>query len=160
MDKVSPFLWFKENNALEAAQFYTSLFPNSEITDVHKSRVDTPSAKEGDVLLVSFTLDGRSYSALNGGCETPFNNSYSMSVMCEDQVEVDRLWAALTADGGQPIACGWLKDKYGLAWQIVPKRLMELITDPDTAKGKCAMQAMMHMVKLDIAKIEEAASVG
>jgi len=158
MDKVSPFLWFQKNNALEAAEFYTSLFENSRITDVHRSRVDTPSAREGDVLLVSFTLAGRQYLALNGGAQDAFNNTFSMSVMCEDQAEVDRLWAALTADGGQPIACGWLKDKYGLAWQIVPKRLMELITGPDAAKGKRAMEAMMHMVKLDIAKIEEAAA--
>lgn len=158
MDKVSPFLWFERNNALEAAEFYTSLFPDSRITDVHKARTDTPNAKQGDVLLVSFTLAGRNYSAMNGGPHDAFNDSISLSVLCEDQAEVDRLWAALTADGGKPVACGWLKDKYGMSWQIVPKRMMELLADPDLAKGKRAMEAMFHMVKFDIAALEKAAA--
>ena len=157
MDKVSPFLWFEKNAALDAAQFYTSLFPGSCITHVHKALVDTPSAKAGDVLLVSFTLAGRSYTAMNGGQSAAFNNSFSMSVMCDDQAEVDRLWDALTAEGGQPIACGWLKDRHGLSWQIVPRRMMELLTGPDPAQGKRVMHAMMHMMKLDIAELEKAA---
>lgn len=156
MDKITPCLWF-ESKALEAAQFYTSLLPNSAIVDVHRSRTDTPSGAEGTVLLVSFTLGGRSFQALNGGAEDKFNNAVSMSVRCEDQAEVDRLWETLTADGGLPIQCGWLKDKYGLSWQIVPRQLIELISGPDHEKGKRVMHAMMQMVKIDIAALQRAA---
>jgi predicted 3-demethylubiquinone-9 3-methyltransferase (glyoxalase superfamily) len=155
--KITPCLWF-ENNALEAAQFYTSLFRNSEIRDVHKSAADYPGGKTGSVLLVSFTIAGRNYQALNGGGNHKFNHAISLSVSCEDQAEVDHLWAALTADGGAPVACGWLTDKYGLSWQIVPKRLPELMSDPNSAKVKRVMEAMMQMIKLDVAKLEAAAA--
>jgi predicted 3-demethylubiquinone-9 3-methyltransferase (glyoxalase superfamily) len=155
--KITPCLWF-ENQALEAAQFYTSLLPNSEIRYVQKSGSDYPGGKAGAVLMVAFTIAGHHYQALNGGPHDAFNNAISLSISCADQAEVDRLWAALTADGGKPVQCGWLKDKYGLSWQIVPKRLVELMSDPDAAKSKRVMQAMMQMVKLDIAQLEAAAS--
>ena len=154
--KITPCLWF-EGNALEAAEFYTSVFPNSEIREVHKAKSDTSGNTEGAVLIVTFTLSGQSYQALNGPPHDKFNDAISLSVSCEDQAEVDRLWAALTADGGKPVQCGWLKDKFGVSWQIVPKRLTELLSDPDPAIGKRVMQAMLQMVKFDIAKLEAAA---
>lgn len=110
------------------------------------------------MLIIAFTLAGQSYLALNGGPYEKFNSAISLSVDCEDQAEVDRLWAALTADGGQPVQCSWLKDKYGLSWQIVPRRLPELLSDPDTAKARRVMEAMMQMVKIDVAKLEAAAA--
>lgn len=157
MDKVTTFIWFEGDKALEAAQFYTSLLPDSRIDDVHKARTVTPSGPEGSVLFVTFTLAGRSYAAMNGARDG-FNDAISLMVTCEDQAEVDRLWAALTANGGRPVACGWLKDRFGVSWQIVPRRLMELIADPDPAKGKRVMHAMMEMVKLDITALEKAAA--
>lgn len=155
--KITPCLWFTDK-AEEAARFYTSVFRDSAIRDVHRSRADNPGAKEGAVLLVSFTLAGHDYLALNGGPHDAFNDAISLSVDCEDQAEVDRLWDALTADGGRPVQCGWLKDKYGLSWQIVPRRLTELLSDPDLEKGRRVMQAMMEMVKLDVAALETAAN--
>jgi predicted 3-demethylubiquinone-9 3-methyltransferase (glyoxalase superfamily) len=154
--KITPCLWF-EGNALEAAEFYTSVFPNSEIREVHRAKSDTPGNMEGAVLMVTFSLAGESYQALNGPPHDKFNDAISLSVNCEDQAEVDRLWAALTADGGKPVQCGWLKDKFGVSWQIVPKRLTELLSDPDPAIGKRVMQAMLQMVRIDIAKLEAAA---
>ena len=156
MDKVSPCLWF-DGKALEAAELYTSLVPGSRIVDVHRGRTDTPATKAGDVLLVKFELAGRTFLGLNGGPHTTFNDAVSMSIDCEDQAEVDRLWDKLTADGGKPIQCGWLHDRYGLRWQIVPKRLPELLAHPDPAVGSRVMRAMMEMVKLDVAKLEAAA---
>lgn len=155
--KITPFLWFA-SEALEAAEFYTSLFANSSIDNVMRSAVETPGNAQGSVLLVSFTVAGQRYEALNGRPphEAP-SNAVSLAVMCEDQAEVDRLWAALTGDGGKPIMCGWLKDRYGFAWQIVPKRLMELMNDPDPERRQRTMRAMMTMVKFDIAGIEKAA---
>ena len=155
--KITPCLWF-EANAEEAVRFYTSVFPDSAIDRVHLARADTPGNKEGDVLFIEFTLAGQRYQAINGGAHEKFNDAISLSVDCADQAEVDRYWAALTADGGRPVQCGWLKDKYGLSWQIVPRRLIELLADPDPAKGKRVMQAMMKMVKLDVAALEAAAA--
>ncbi len=155
--KIMPFLWFVDT-AEEAATFYTSVFPNSSIDTVQRSPADTPGTKAGHVLLVEFTLAGQSYQALNGGAHDTFNDAISLSVDCEDQAEVDRYWSALTADGGKPVACGWLKDKYGLSWQIIPRRLIELIRDPDAAKAKRVMESMMTMVKLDVAALEAAAA--
>ncbi len=152
--KITPCLWF-EGNALEAANFYTSVFPKSEIRDVHHAKADTPGNKEGGVLMVAFTLAGQNYLGLNGPPHDKFNDAISMSVSCEDQAEVDRFWTALTADGGKPVQCGWLKDKFGMSWQIVPKVLPELLSHP--TKGKPVMQAMMQMVKLDIAALQRAA---
>ncbi|MEQ1578637.1 MAG: VOC family protein [Hyphomicrobium sp.] len=153
--KITPCLWF-EGNAEEAVQFYTSVFPNSSVSAVHRSRTDTPGSKEGAVLLILFTLAGQNYQALNGGPHDKFNDAISLSVDCEDQAEVDRLWAALTVDGGRPVQCGWLKDKFGLSWQIVPRRLIELMSDPDANKGRRVMQALMQMVKIDVAQLEAA----
>ena len=155
--KITPCLWF-EGDAEEAVRFYTSVFANSSIQEIHRSKADTPGSKEGSVLIITFMLAGQSYLALNGGPHDKFNDAISLSVDCEDQAEVDRLWDLLTADGGKPVQCGWLKDKFGLSWQIVPRRLPELLSDPDAAKGKRVMQAMMQMVKIDIAKLEAAAA--
>jgi predicted 3-demethylubiquinone-9 3-methyltransferase (glyoxalase superfamily) len=157
MRKITPCLWF-EGDALEAAQFYTSIFPDSKIDDVHHARSDTPGNKIGEVLLVRFILAGQSYQALNGPHHDKFNDAISLSVSCNDQAEVDRLWNGLTARGGKPVQCGWLKDKYGLSWQIIPKQLGGLLGDPDPEKGKRVMQAMLKMVKLDIAALEAAAA--
>jgi predicted 3-demethylubiquinone-9 3-methyltransferase (glyoxalase superfamily) len=120
--------------------------------------MDTPGAKAGSVLLVGFNLGDRSFLALNGGGNVSFNHAMSLSIDCADQAEVDRLWAAMTADGGKEIQCGWLTDKFGLSWQIVPRRLPELLSDPDPAKAKRVMAAMMGMVKLEVAALEKAAA--
>ncbi len=154
--KITPCLWFA-GNAAEAARFYTAIFPASSIDKVQTAPGDTPGNKEGEVLIVLFTLAGCRFQALNGPPADTFNNAVSFSVDCADQAEVDHYWDALLADGGQPIACGWLKDRFGLSWQIVPRRLPELIADPDPARAKRALDAMMEMVKIDIAAIEAAA---
>ena len=156
MQKITPCLWF-ESEALEAAEFYTSVFPDSAIVKVQRTPADTPGPKAGSVLMVQFRLAGQDYQALNGGPHDKFNDAISLSARCEDQAEVDRLWTALTANGGKPVQCGWLKDKYGLSWQIVPKRLPELLAKPDPEKSKRVMQAMLKMVKIDIAALEAAA---
>jgi predicted 3-demethylubiquinone-9 3-methyltransferase (glyoxalase superfamily) len=155
MQKITPCLWFA-GEALEAAQFYTSVFPDSSIAHVHHARAETPGTTEGSVLMVMFTLAGQNYQALNGGPHDRFNDAISLSVTCEDQAEIDRLWDGLTADGGRPVKCGWLKDKYGLSWQIVPRQMGQLMSDPDPAKGKRVMQAMLRMVKIDIAALQAA----
>jgi predicted 3-demethylubiquinone-9 3-methyltransferase (glyoxalase superfamily) len=153
---ITPCLWF-EDNALEAAEFYTSVFADSSIVTVQRTSADTPGPKAGSVLMVLFKLAGQTYQALNGGPHDKFNDAISLSVTCEDQKEVDRLWSALTANGGKPVQCGWLKDKYGLSWQIVPKRLPALLGGPDPEKSKRVMQALLKMVKIDIAALEAAA---
>ncbi len=155
--KITACLWF-DGNAEEAVGFYTSVFANSSVDQVQRSTVDYPGGKEGSVLLITFTLAGQSYLALNGGPYEKFSNAVSLLVDCADQAEVDRFWAAMTADGGTPVACGWLKDKFGLSWQIVPRRLPELLSDPDAAKAKRVMEAMMQMIKIDVAKLEAAAA--
>ena len=154
---ITPCLWF-EDQALEAAEFYTSVFPDSSIVTVQRAPADTPGPKAGSVLVVQFKLAGQDYQALNGGPHDKFNDALSLSVSCKDQTEVDRYWSALTGGGGKPVQCGWLKDKYGLSWQIVPKRLPELLADPDPEKAKRAMEAMMKMVKIDVAALEAAAA--
>lgn len=155
--KITPCLWF-EGNAEEAARFYASVFPNSSIDRIQLAPADTPGNRQGGVLLVLFTLAGCRFQALNGPPHEAFNDALSLSVDCESQDEVDRYWAALTADGGKPVVCGWLKDKYGLSWQIVPRRLTELLADPDPARAKRAMEAMFKMVKIDVAALEAAAA--
>jgi predicted 3-demethylubiquinone-9 3-methyltransferase (glyoxalase superfamily) len=154
--RIAPCLWF-HGQALEAAEFYVSVLGGS-IDTVHRGLMDTPGTKKGDVLFVEFTLRGQPYQALNGGPQYNFTAAVSFSVPCADQAEVDRLWAALTADGGKPVACGWLQDKYGLSWQIVPARMLELMNDPDPARARRAFEAMLTMVKLDIRTIEAAAN--
>ena len=154
-DKIIPCLWF-DGDAEAATAFYVSLLPDSRITAVNRSPVDTPSGAEGTVLTVQFVLAGREYLALNGGPTFRFTEAVSFMVMTEDQTETDRLWDALLADGGRENACGWLKDRWGLSWQITPRRLMELTTDPNPARAKAAMQAMMGMIKIDIAALDRA----
>ncbi len=153
--KISPCLWF-DGRAEEAARFYTSVFPASRIDHVQRSPIDYPGGKKGDVILVEFTLAGQSYQALNGGPHDTFNDAISLSVTCTDQAEVDRYWDALTADGGKAVMCGWLKDKYGVSWQIVPEAMMVMMRDPDRTKSKRTMEAMMRMVKLDVAALQRA----
>jgi predicted 3-demethylubiquinone-9 3-methyltransferase (glyoxalase superfamily) len=153
--KIAPCLWF-DSKAEEAALFYVSIFPDSRIDHIQRSAVDYPGGKVGDVILVEFTLAGSRYQALNGGSQTKFNDSISLSVACKDQAEVDRLWDALTADGGTPVQCGWLKDKFGVPWQIVPDEFVAMMRDKDPTKSKNAMQAMMQMVKLDVAELKRA----
>jgi predicted 3-demethylubiquinone-9 3-methyltransferase (glyoxalase superfamily) len=159
MSKITPCLWF-DGQAEEAANFYVTLLPDSRVDKVQRAPADYPSGSAGDVLVVEFTLAGQSFMGLNGGPEFHFTEAVSFSIDCEDQAEVDRLWDALTADGGQPIQCSWLKDKFGLSWQIVPKRLPELLADPDPARAKRAFEAMMTMVKIDVAELERAADGG
>jgi len=153
--KIIPCLWFN-GNAEDAAMFYVSLLPDSRIDRILKSPADTPSGPAGMVLTVEFTLAGMQYVGLNGGPQFPFTEAVSFQIHCDDQAEVDRLWAALT-EGGSEVACGWLKDRWGLSWQIVPKRLIELINDPDANRARRAQEAMMQMVKIDIGAIERAA---
>ncbi|WP_420135122.1 VOC family protein [Rhodopseudomonas sp.] len=147
MSKITPCLWFA-SEAEEAARFYVSLLPDSRIDHVQRSVVDTPSGPAGSILLVEFTLAGQSYLALNGGQRGNFTHAVSFMINCEDQAEVDRLWDALV-EGGEPDQCGWLRDRYGLSWQIVPSILPKLFAGPDRAGAERAMRAMMQMVKLD-----------
>lgn len=154
-DKIIPCIWY-DGAAEEAAAFYASLLPDSRIDAVNRSPVDTPSGPAGMVLTVEFTLAGRSYLGLNGGSQFPHTEAVSFQIMTDDQAETDRLWDALIDNGGKAIVCGWLKDRWGLFWQIVPRRLMALIKDPDEGRARRAMTAMMAMTKIDIAAIERA----
>jgi predicted 3-demethylubiquinone-9 3-methyltransferase (glyoxalase superfamily) len=149
MQKITPCLWF-ENQAEEAVNFYTSVFKNSKVNSIARNT-------DGSVLTISFQLEGLEYLALQGGpAGFEFNESISMSVDCQSQEEVDYLWNRLTADGGEESMCGWLKDKYGLSWQIVPRRLVELVQGPDKARAGRVMQAMLKMRKIEVNKLEEA----
>jgi predicted 3-demethylubiquinone-9 3-methyltransferase (glyoxalase superfamily) len=153
---ITPFLWF-DTEAEEAAQLYTSLFPNSRITDVTHYGESGPR-DPGLVMTVAFELDGTRFLALNGGPQFRFTEAVSFVVDCADQTEVDRYWDALTANGGEESACGWLKDRFGLSWQIVPRRLRELMTDPDGDKVQRVVAAMLTMKKLEVAELEAAAA--
>ena len=159
MSKITPCLWF-DGKAEEAANFYVSLLPDSRVDKVVRAPCDYPAGSAGDVLTVDFTLAGHKFVGLTGGPEFKFNEAVSFQIHTEDQAETDRLWDALIEGGGQPVACSWLRDRYGLSWQIVPRQLTELIGDPDQARAKRAMEAMMQMVKIDIAEIERAADGG
>lgn len=152
--KIAPCLWF-DGEAEEAATFYVSLIRDSRIDHVQKNPVDTPAGKAGTVLAVAFTLAGQRFQALNGGTRFDFTHAISFSVDCADQAEVDRLWDALS-EGGEVEQCGWLRDRYGVSWQIVPSVLLRLMGDPDPAKSARVTQAMMEMVKLDIAELQRA----
>jgi len=156
MSKVTPCLWF-DGTAEEAARFYTSLLPDSRVDRVVRAAADTPSGKAGDVLVVEFTLGGRRFTGLNGGSHFKFNEAVSFQIACEDQSEADRFTEALSAVP-QAEQCGWVKDRYGLSWQIVPKRVMQLLTDPDPGRARRATEAMLQMKRLDIAAIERAAN--
>ena len=155
MQKITPFLWF-DTQAEEAAKFYTSIFKNSKIKKIARYTKVGPGP-EGSVMTVAFTLNGQDFVALNGGPNFKFTEAISLVVNCETQAEVDRYWKKLTAGGGKAVACGWLKDKYGLFWQITPTMLTRLIADKDPDKVNRVMTAMMQMVKLDIKKLKAAA---
>jgi predicted 3-demethylubiquinone-9 3-methyltransferase (glyoxalase superfamily) len=155
MQKITPCLWF-DTEGEEAAQFYTSIFPNSKIVETTRYGSAGPR-DEGSVMTVLFELDGQRFLALNGGPDFKPNEAISFEVDCDSQEEVDSYWEQLT-DGGEPGPCGWLKDKFGVSWQITPKILMELIADPDQEKGQRVMAAMLKMGKIEIAELERAAA--
>ncbi|MDO9373855.1 MAG: VOC family protein [Bacteroidota bacterium] len=153
MQKIKPFLWF-DNNAEEALNLYTSIFPNSKISGVTRYGAGGPGP-EGSVMTAAFELEGQQFVALNGGPHFKFTEAISFVVDCETQEEVDNYWNKLVA-GGQESQCGWLKDKFGLSWQIVPRRLIELMQDKDARKAQNVVQAMMKMKKIIIADLEAA----
>lgn len=150
-----PCLWF-DGRAEEAARFYVSLLADSRVDRVMRSPADTPSGPAGSVLTVEFTFAGSGFVGLNAGPQFPFTEAVSFMIACDDQAEIDRLWAALAKDGSEP-QCGWVKDCWGLAWQIMPTQMLDLMCDPDEDRARRAMEAMMTMVKLDIAALERAA---
>lgn len=152
---LAPCLWF-DGKALEAARFYVSLLPGSRIDRVMPSPIDWPNGTVGDVLLVEFTLAGTAYQALNGGPGTPFTQAVSLSVGCRDQAEIDRLWDALCADGGRPLQCGWLTDRYGLSWQVVPAEFGRWMTESGEDARARIMNAVVSMTKLDYRALERA----
>lgn len=152
MKKITPFLWF-DTQAEEAMNFYVSIFKNSKVLGVARG-------PEGTAFSVTFELDGQEFMGLNAGPQFKFNESISMLVNCEDQAEVDEYWNKLTADGGEESMCGWLKDKYGLSWQIIPKQLGELMGDPDPEKSQRVLQAMLKMQKIIVADLQKAHDQG
>ncbi len=154
MPTTTPCLWF-DGRAEEAATFYTQVFPNSSITDVTRYGPGGP-LPEGTALTVGFSLDGQRYTALNGGPQFSFTEAVSFQIACADQDEVDHYWARLT-DGGEESQCGWLKDRFGLSWQVVPDELPALLADPDPGRAQRAMQAMLAMRKIDVAAVRRAA---
>lgn len=154
MQKISPMLWF-DTQAEEAANLYTSLFNNSKINQIARYPENTPG-QAGTVMTVNFEVDGQVFTALNGGPLFKFTEAISFVVNCKDQAEVDKLWYGLTADGGEESQCGWLKDKFGVSWQIVPDALMELMSDPDKEKADRVFQAMLKMKKLEIEGLKKA----
>jgi predicted 3-demethylubiquinone-9 3-methyltransferase (glyoxalase superfamily) len=156
-DKIVPCLWY-DGTAEEAAAFYVSLLPDSRIVAVHRAPADNPAMGEGGVIGVSFTLAGRDYFGLNGGDAFRFDEAVSFQIMTEGQAETDRLWDAITGHGGTEGNCGWCKDKWGLSWQITPRRLIDLAFGPDPEVARRVFQAMMTMGKIDIAALEAAAA--
>ena len=155
MPKISPFLWY-DHQAEDAATLYTTVFPNSKVTSVQRYGPAGPGP-EGSVMVVQFELDGQQYTALNGGpANYNFNESVSFVVDCADQAEVDHYWETLTADGGRPSQCGWLVDKFGVSWQVVPVQLDQIMSRPDAEGVARAMAAMLTMGKLDVAALEAA----
>ena len=152
MSKITPCLWF-DKQAEEAARFYTSLFADSHIDDVTLAPGDNPSTRAGDVLQVSFTLAGEKFTAVNGGPQFPFTEAVSFQIDCADQAEVDRYWDALIEGGGEPSMCGWLKDRYGLSWQVIPRQMGDYLGGPDAEGTARAMAAMLQMQKLDVEQL-------
>jgi predicted 3-demethylubiquinone-9 3-methyltransferase (glyoxalase superfamily) len=148
MKKITPFLWF-DTQAEEAMNFYVSLFKSSKVNNISRG-------PDGRAFIVSFELDGQEFMGLNAGPQFKFNEAVSMYVDCADQAEVDHFWNALTADGGEESQCGWLKDKYGLSWQIVPRQLTELMGDPDPEKSQRVMDAMLKMQRIIVADLQKA----
>jgi predicted 3-demethylubiquinone-9 3-methyltransferase (glyoxalase superfamily) len=155
MKKISPALWF-DGNAEEAAEFYTEIFPDSQIDRVIRSPADNPSTKKHEVLVVEFTLLGQPFIGINGGPMFRFSEAISFDIDCEDQDEVDHYWKILTAKGGEPGMCGWCKDRFGVSWQVTPKRLRQMLISEDREAAERAMQAMMAMGKIDIDTLETA----
>jgi len=155
MSRISSCLWF-DGEAEEAAKFYVSLLPDSRIENIQNNTVDGPAGKAGTVLVVDFTLGGQRFMALNGGTRFEYTHAVSFKIDCADQAEVDRLWDTLSANGGSVEQCGWLKDRYGVSWQIVPTVLAKYLGGPDAAGAKRAMQALLGMVKLDIEGLKRA----
>lgn len=154
MPSITPNLWF-DTESLEAAEFYCSVFPNSKINNVSYYGEAGPRPA-GTVLTVDFTLDGNDFTAINGGPEFTFDEAVSFLINCKDQAEVDYYWDKLT-QGGKEVQCGWLTDRFGLSWQVVPEGLVELVTDPDPVRAKAAMECMMSQVKLNLAEVQAAA---
>ena len=154
MQKITTFLWF-DDNAVEAVEFYTSIFKDSKVLRTSYYSEAGP-AEPGTVMTVEFQLAGQDFVALNGGPAFTFTEAISLSVSCEDQAEVDELWSKLLEGGGSESQCGWLKDKYGLSWQIVPKGLTELMSGPDPARSAAVARALFTMVKIDIAELRRA----
>jgi len=157
MQKITPYLWY-DNQAEEAVNYYTALFKNSRILSVSRYG-DAGPGPAGSVMTIAFQLDGQEFVALNGGPQYKFTEAISLFVNCETQEEVDRLWEKLS-DGGEEGPCGWLKDRYGLSWQIIPAGLVEMLSSPDAEKSQRAMQAMFTMKKIDLAKIRQAFEQG
>jgi len=155
IQKITPFLWYSKE-AEEAAKFYAGIFPDSRITRVTALPTDSPSGPAGSVKVVEFILFGQPFMAMSAGPLDPFNHAVSFMVSCDNQAELDRYWNALLADGGSAEQCGWLKDRFGLSWQIVPAAFGAMMADPDRAKAKRVADAMMKMVKFDIAALEAA----
>jgi len=155
MSKICPCLWF-DGEAEEAATFYVSLLPGSGIETIQKNSVDSPAGKAGSVLVLEFTLAGQHFMALNGGMRMEYTHTVSFKIDCADQAEVDHLWSALLANGGEANRCGWLRDRYGVSWQIVPSAFFKMLRDPDPAKAQRVTQAMLQMVKLDIEGLKRA----
>ena len=155
MSKNTICLWY-DGTALDAARFYAATFPDSAVTAVHRAPADYPSGKEGDVMMVEFTVLGLPCLGLNGGPLFPQTEAFSFQVATDDQAETDRLWNAIIGNGGEASACGWCKDRWGVSWQITPRALTEAVTDPDRAAARRAFEAMMRMTKIDIAAIEAA----
>jgi predicted 3-demethylubiquinone-9 3-methyltransferase (glyoxalase superfamily) len=153
--KITPSLWF-DGIAEDAAKFYASVFPNSRVDKVVRAAADNPSTRKGDVLTVEFTLDGNPFVGINGGPDFRFNEAVSFVIDCKDQAEVDRYWDALLQGGGTPSVCGWLKDRYGLSWQVVPRQLSEMLESSDERAAGRAMEAMLKMEKIEVAKLREA----
>ncbi|HEX6859566.1 MAG TPA: VOC family protein [Caulobacteraceae bacterium] len=154
MSKIVPHLWYVKE-AVEAANFYASTFPDSRVDKVTQIPAESPAGPAGSVDVVQFTLCGQPFMAISAGPLDPFNHAVSFMVNCDTQEEIDRYWAALE-DGGAPEQCGWIRDRYGLAWQIVPSRLQAMMADPDPAKARRVAEAMLKMVKFDIAALERA----
>ena len=155
MQKIHPFLWF-DGQAEEAAELYCSLFPDSKVLSVTRYPPGSPGGMAGKAMTVEFVLSGQRFTALNGGPNFKFTEAVSFVVDCEDQTEVDRYWTALTADGGAESQCAWLKDRFGVSWQIVPKALPRLMSDPDPAKSQRVVQAMLKMSRIIVADLEAA----
>ena len=159
MPDITTVLWFSDGRGQEAAEFYLSVFPNSKITEVVPYQAETPGGEPGETMVVAFELDGHKFSALNGG-EQGFKHDESVSfqIACDTQDDVDHYWDRLVEGGGEHGPCGWLKDRFGISWQVTPTRLLELITDSDPDTARRATEAMLKMGKIDIAAIEDAAA--